>query len=130
MTAQVIWYGDDILNTIGGNLGDALFQGAKIVQEAAQSKAPAGSTGRLKRGIYAASATKNNYVKIGKRNRRKKVKDGEAIVASGAFYGGFVEYGTAKNKAKPYLRPALDETGGRALEVAAAYLTKELDKLK
>lgn len=124
---SVNWRGDELLALIRDNLDDALFEGAKVIQEAAQAKAPLGKTHRLRRGIYAASATKNNYVKVGKTDRRIKPTKGTAIIASGAFYGGWVEYGTRKMAARPYLRPALDEKKNEAIETAAKYLKSKID---
>jgi len=107
-------------------LDDALFEGAKVVQEAAIARAPKRS-GRLKRGIYAASFTKSNYKKVGKTNRGIKPKRGTAIIASGTWYGRLLEYGTKKMAAKPFLRPALDEAKDKAIETTVEYLRKKLD---
>ena len=40
---------------------------------------------------------------------RKIVKKFKAIIGPTAIYGGWVEYGTWKMNAQPYMRPALDE---------------------
>jgi HK97 gp10 family phage protein len=34
-------------------------------------------------------------------------------IKDGAFYAGFIEYGTVNMKAKPFLRPALNEIKGQ-----------------
>lgn len=47
---------------------------------------------------------------------------------SHAFYGRFVEFGTAKMAAKPFLRPAFDAAQPRAISAANAVLAAQLKK--
>lgn len=47
---------------------------------------------------------------------------------SHAFYGRFVEFGTAKMAAKPFLRPAFDAAQPRAISAATAVLAASLKK--
>jgi HK97 gp10 family phage protein len=49
---------------------------------------------------------------------------------SHAFYGRFVEFGTAKMAAKPFLRPAFDAAQPRAISAVNAVLAAELKKAK
>lgn len=42
--------------------------------------------------------------------------------ARGFYYGGFLEFGTVRQAAQPFLRPAWDSEGPRALKVIAAEL--------
>ena len=65
------------------------------VKTAAQANAPV-DTGALRASIYYDTG-ESDY--------------GNAMVVIGTTirYGGFVEYGTYKMAAQPYLRPALDE---------------------
>ena len=125
--SSVVWHGDELLALLREHLDDALFEGAKVIQEAAQSRAPVGKTKKLRASIYAASFTKNNYKKTGKTDRRIKPKKGTAVIAAGAFYAGWVEYGTRKMHARPFLRPALDENKNEAMKKVADYLKTKLD---
>ena len=45
-----------------------------------------------------------------------------------AFYGGFVELGTSRQQAQPYLRPALDESEGEIKEAFIAAMNKTIGK--
>ena len=47
---------------------------------------------------------------------------------SHAFYGRFVEFGTAKMAAKPFLRPAFDAAQPRAVAAVNAVLANEMKK--
>lgn len=45
------------------------------------------------------------------------------------FYGAFVEYGTSKMAAQPYMRPAFDTKAGEAERIIADELKAGIDKL-
>lgn len=79
-------------------LRDALRSAARPVVASAKSKVPT-RTGALKRGIAQRVSVKAS----GK---------AEAIIGFDRkqFYGRFVELGTSKMAARPFLRPALDES--------------------
>lgn len=88
------------LDRLGENtsktLKEAVMKGAEIVREDASRRAPR-RTGKLSQSIIVESAeVEPDYasVKIGPNK--------------GAFYGTFVERGTSKMPAKPFLRPAWD----------------------
>lgn len=77
-------------------LRDSLRSAARVVEKDARNRVPV-DTGRLKKAI-----TQNVSV---------KGVVGEALVGykKEVFYGRFVEMGTSKMAAQPFLRPALDE---------------------
>jgi HK97 gp10 family phage protein len=56
----------------------------------------------------------------------KATTDGEATLAIGpswnAFYGLFLEYGTVKMSARPFMRPAFDETSDESMAILAREL--------
>lgn len=85
---------------------DSLRSAARVVVAKAKQRVPV-DTGLLKRSI-----TQNVSVGSGK---------AEALVGyrKKAFYGGFVELGTSKMRAQPFLRPALDESH---TEIEAAFV--------
>lgn len=77
-------------------LRKGMRKGANVVRDEARAKAPV-RTGNLKRRI---------------RTRERREENGDlrfAIeVPRSAFYGRFLEYGTSKMAAKPFLRPAAE----------------------
>lgn len=85
-----------------GVLRDALRSSARVVAASAKSKVPR-KTGALQKSI-------THRVSVKARG------SAEATVGFTKFYGRFVELGTSKMAAKPFLRPALDESEGKILE--------------
>lgn len=105
---KLTWHGDEILKRLDKETPDALFAVAEELIGVAAAKAPR-DTGTLAESGYVTMEGKSTY-KAGKRHRKEiKAKKGEVIGAFAAYYGGFVEYGTSKRGAKPFLRPAVDE---------------------
>lgn len=43
-------------------------------------------------------------------------------------YGGYVEHGTSKNAAYPYLRPAYENMGPESIRLARKYMAKRINK--
>lgn len=61
---------------------------------------------------------------IPKRLARKE----EYVTFGDLFYGPFIEFGTVKMAPRPFLRPALDENVGKALEAMRASLEASIKK--
>ena len=111
-------------------LNGALYAGAKLVVDDAKVKVPV-RTGELRRNIRARRATKKQRgdltaaVVVGVRRLTKKQiasirkKKGREN-ASDAFYWRFLEFGTSKMAARPFLRPAFESR-----KTAAALLIKD-----
>lgn len=145
---EVKWFGDDILAQIREHEHDALFEAGEKFIEAAASKAPVGDSGDLAKSGYVVSAKRSTY-KSGKRHRKEIKVKGDAVAAGfAAFYARYIEYGTKPHKigkagqlirlkngdvvrgpvqhpgtrAKPFLRPALDELKSQLGAEAAAYI--------
>jgi len=97
----------------------AVRKAAFDVQAVAQSLAPV-DTGFLKNSIYTVTRTTSNYGSAQRRSGKKNSDAGllpevehpteknTAIVAVGADYGMYVEYGTSHMVPKPYLKPAVE----------------------
>ena len=56
------------------------------------------------------------------------VRHGSGKVPKDAFYGRFVEFGTAKMAARPFLRPALDNNKQAVIDAMKARLKQRIDK--
>lgn len=108
-SVQIISYTDDIKNALPELLNQAMFEGAQDILDVAKAKAPV-SSGTLRDSGYVAVKDKTTYQE-GPRHRKeiRPDTDGAAVVGFAAFYARYIELGTAKLAAKPFLRPALDE---------------------
>lgn len=143
---------DDLLRVLGGLpnrlqknvMRGALRAGAVPIADAARQHVPT-LTGQLKASIRTGSLIRRDgtpaaFVKAGdrytvyaldKKGRKTKVKyktvgaDG-GVKYHAAYYAAWVEFGTAKAVAKPFMRPALDGQRGAALQTMGDYLAKRL----
>lgn len=129
----------------GGPVRAALFQAAKVVRDEARQDAPR-RTGSLAANIVAkrnphpeahraneeygimVSSIKRKYADTA-RNRRKGRVGKSYRVAGPAYYWRFLEFGTRKMTARPFLRPAFDRTKSHALDVFTRALASGIDKL-
>lgn len=73
---------------------DALSDGAEVVRDAIAANAPR-NTGRLAGSIAISKQGREKY----------SVRIGPTI---SGFYGRFIEYGTSRMGAQPFMRPAFD----------------------
>lgn len=116
----------------GGPIKGALFAATKMMREVAREKAPR-DTGRLSRNVVAfrdgnprASGLAEAYYITFRRGKRGKGRHKRYNTKAGsdkdAFYGRFVEFGTSKMPARPFLRPAFEETKEKAVEVFKSQL--------
>ncbi len=95
---------------IGRNLPEIAKAGAAVLLEGAKELAPV-KTGKLKKSLK---------LRAGKR----RPTSAEHLVVSDVFYAPFVEFGTSKRSARPFLRPAADTRHG---EITAAMTKAALD---
>ena len=88
------------------------YSGSQI-QEAAIARAPIAEVGTKEHPAGQLKADIRRYVTID--------SSGKGVCAVGpskhSFYGSFAEFGTSKEKARPWLRPAFDESVGTAQDV-------------
>jgi len=96
----------------------ALYAGAKIVQESASQKAPRSSetNEHLADNIVISEPKQDEngkYVEVGPK--------------APFFYGKFVEYGTSKMTARPFMGPAQAESKKQVLETIRQTLKAGLD---
>jgi len=94
--------------------------GAKVVSDEAKRLVPV-KQGRLKKTIGII---------------KRKSKKGEVIFSisprkggkNNGFYGRFIELGTSKMIARPFLRPALEKSVDEVLVASKEYIAKRLPK--
>jgi len=108
-SGTVQWYGNDFRKLIGNGADDAMFEGGQILLEGSQAKVPR-FTGRLHASGYVTTKSKSTYVfRRGYKKERKPEDTGVVGIGYSAPHSHLVEFGTKKMRARPYLRPALDE---------------------
>lgn len=91
---------------------DAVLEGAKVMQKATQEKAPK-KTGNL-----------SNLIEI------SDVEDGSVDVfvdqQGKAYYGYFLEYGTSKMRAQPFMGPAFNANMSKIQDAMASKMREKL----
>ena len=109
----------------------ATAAGAVVIRNAAQQKVPVDS-GNLKKNIIVkrlpkgeAPLTSEHIVTVRKGKLTSKQK-GSGL--KDAYYGSFVEYGTAKMPAQPFMRPAYDQNKEKAAEAIKDRIRKRIEK--
>lgn len=147
----------EIVSKRGGPVRAALRKAAIVIQKEAQKNVraivaepnkdgkPSKSTGALEkaisvgRGKYLGGNNGERYLvwipKLKQKyaNTRDNVRKRRAgktyYTESPQFYGRFLEYGTAKMSAKPFMRPAVMNKGAEAINVAKTDLLKRIDAI-
>ena len=125
--AQIVvsWNRGELQNALKRHQAEALYEGAKVVLAAARPKAPKGRTGRLRKSGYAKAAGGRSSYRGGKGRRKPpKLKAGSAIAAFSQFYAGFQERGTRRQRAQPFLAPALEASRRRAAKAVTDHMAK------
>lgn len=127
----------DAIAALHEGLAKAVEQAAQEVRDTAKAQAPV-RTGYLRDSLYAVTREGSDYAsgngageaKDGKSlslpEVPKPASDLEAVMAVGATYGEFVELGTRKMAAEPYVLPAVDAVRKRLSADAAAHITLTL----
>ncbi len=94
--------------TNGFGVTRALMAGALIVQNSAKERAPF-LTGNLRRSIHS------------------EVQDPmHVVVGTDVEYAPYLEFGTSRMPARPYLRPAFDEEKDRVIATVEGVLRAEI----
>lgn len=125
-------------NVAKKHLKAAIAQGAKDIRDEARARAPV-DTGRLKKNIivkYIAEKSDNYSVtyyvlaRSGAKFAKMRIKRKGQVryVDNDAFYWRFLEYGTAKMSARPFMRPAFQAKKDKALGSIIGKLWDGIDK--
>jgi HK97 gp10 family phage protein len=106
----------------------SVFEAGKIVEgQAVSLQLP--DTGRLRGSITTKTKTQGTDMRAPAQREdeiRRPVEDQVAFVGTNVYYAPYVEFGTVKQSAKPFLRPALDLNTGKILQVYEIEGRKEL----
>lgn len=97
---------------------EALLEGAEIINKEIIKNAPE-RTGKSKKYLNISKVKREKGVKVVKVGVNKEDN-------SEAFYLKFYEYGTSKQSASPFMRPAFERTRRRALERTIDIIRKGL----
>lgn len=118
-------------------VGKGTKEGAKIIQQAAISLAPEGSHFNRSESAPEPGRLKQNIVV---RERKDTIFDSEhqvVIRAHGkadnprnSFYAYFLEYGTSKMAAKPFMRPAFEQNKESAVATMAGYIKEAVGSFR
>lgn len=122
---------DNITKAAEQGVRPAAQAGAQVFYEEVKQRVPVSAKphksgkktynpGTLRKAIYQAFADKESG-------------DGKAVYRlswnkTHAFYGRFVEFGTSKMAAKPFLRPAYDAARAKAIKAVQERMAVELKK--
>ncbi|OQP32433.1 HK97-gp10 family putative phage morphogenesis protein [Pantoea latae] len=117
-------------------LRDATRAGAEVLKEEVIAKAPV-RTGKLKRNVVVMTqkARRRGDISSGVHirgvnpatgNSDKSMKAGDP---KNAFYWRFVEMGTSKMPAHPFVRPAFDVRQEEATQAALARMNQAIDEV-
>lgn len=122
---KLLSYGDRLAKN---GLRASVAAGARVVLKEARANVPV-DTGTLKRSLYMkqireeSTNTVQTYfvgARFGKAEQKKN-RD--------AFYFPFVEFGTEKMPAQPFMRPAFESTKEAAIEAIKNKLAERVEKL-
>ena len=97
----------------------ALMTATRPMRDRARALAPV-DTGNLVSQIRARSALAGQ--------QRGTAATVHLLVGESGYYGSFIEFGTAKMAARPFLRPAFDETAPQVVERFRASLARRIKR--
>jgi HK97 gp10 family phage protein len=107
MMAELKWHGDKAIKSMEQAINVALTASALVVEGQAKALVPV-DTGNLRNSIT------------------HEVKKQEARVGTNVEYAPFVELGTVKMAAQPYLNPALELNKGNIKKIFASAIKEAM----
>lgn len=129
----------DKLRAMGREIGEKALKGAVagaagLVRDEARRLVPQ-KTGTLRRSIYMvfdkerSTASKKVYV-VGWRKGKRFRSVGKNKVNLDGYYGLFVEFGTAKMAARPFVRPAFEKKKDAALDIIGKRIAARIKRFE
>lgn len=116
-------------------LRQAVRAGAAVIQSEARNRAPE-RTGKLKRNIFiingkggATEATAGIHVRGMNPSGTNSDNSKKATRKSNSFYWRFIELGTSKFPAVPFIRPAFDSKADAAAHAAIDRAIQAIDEV-
>jgi HK97 gp10 family phage protein len=99
----------------------AVRAGAKPIIKEAKARAPKGATGELAKsiGLVRRKEKDRSIIRFSITPRIKKPH---------GFLGHFKEFGTSKEPAHPFMRPAMDAKADETIRSATDYMAKRTEK--
>lgn len=101
----------------------AVRKGANIVRDKARQNVPK-DTGNLQKSIITSGAKVSGKIAFRVSLKQRKTKNSKE-----PYYGRFIEFGTSKMPAKPFMRPALDESEWEVFDTVVSDIKSNLDKV-
>lgn len=101
----------------------AVRKGANQIRDLARSKVSV-DTGNIKKSIVTVGHKENGKIAVKVTIRQRKSKNAKRV-----FYAKFLEFGTSKMNAKPFLRPALDESEDKVLDAVIDDIKNGIDEV-
>jgi len=118
---ELFWNGKDVKIKMDASKIKSVLHGALAMQAQATMLAPVKS-GQLRGSItirFKDRDIKSGYYKADKSGTQidKPNDDDTAYVGTAVNYAPYLEYGTARSVAQPFMRPALDLVQGKILNI-------------
>lgn len=108
-----------------GRLHDAI----KAVRD--RNPAKSGATERYVVGVFGGNRLKRYLTNV--RNKRLR-RAGKGYIVDNAYYWRFIEFGTSRRPAEPFLRPSIQQKANEAIQIFLvefdSALTKAVNKAK
>ena len=98
----------------------AVRAGANVIRDEARRKVPI-KTGTLKKSIVSIQRKAQNGLITFSVTPSKGGKNS-------GWYAHFVEFGTSKMSAKPFMRPAFEQSNNESLEASKKYIAERIPK--
>ena len=116
---DLAWNGADVKIRGRKVVNKTAYETGLVVEGQAKVLTPV-KTGRLRGSITTQSAGKGTAVE-GEAKAADKISapadDQEVLVGTAVDYGPYIEFGTVRSDAQPFLRPALDLAKGEVLTI-------------